>query len=305
MAFAHNVVDAEGAARMKQRLSPWRLDRRVSRAIGRMRDTAPGRLAIKMSEDGAFNWAVVIAWHFLQSLFPIALVMAGVLGVALGYVGVTSRDVYRTVASIIPDPGAQRQVLAALARFHEQSGAFFLVGFAILLWSGAGLFRSMENGFAAIYRTRPRSLLDSITMSVGMVLLLTVVGGLMLATTSLLSVLNLLPNLPALLVNRSIDVVLQAVLGAVTGFSLFLAIYLVVPNRRDRFGTVWLGAAIAGALFEVLSLSFPVYVRLTGAGSVYGKTFGLLFLLMVYFYCLGIVTMVGAEVNALRHRDVA
>ena len=31
---------------------------------------------------------------------------------------------------------------------------------------------------------------------------------------------------------------------------------------------------------------------------------GLLNLLMVYFYCLGIVTMVGVEVNSFLHRDI-
>ena len=45
--------------------------------------TPPGRLFVKMGEDNAFNSAVVIAWNFLQSLFPIALVMAAVLGVGL------------------------------------------------------------------------------------------------------------------------------------------------------------------------------------------------------------------------------
>jgi hypothetical protein len=32
-----------------------------------------------------------------------------------------------------------------------------------------------------------------------------------------------------------------------------------------------------------LSLVFPLYLRLTDGGSTYGKTFGILFLLMVYF----------------------
>ncbi|MFI5282097.1 MAG: YihY/virulence factor BrkB family protein [Candidatus Dormibacterales bacterium] len=276
-----------------------------SRTSDRLLRTAPGRLATKMGEDGAFNWAVVIAWQFLQSLFPIALVMAGVLGVVLGYVGVTSHEVYRTVASIIPDAGAQRQVLAALSTFHQQSGAFFVVGFVVLVWSGAGLFRAMENGFAAIYRTRSRSLGKSVFMSVGMVFLLVVLGGVMLLSTTFLSLPSDLPYLPDLLAHRAIDVALHAALGAGVGFLLFLAIYIVVPNRRDRFAAVWPGAALAGVLFEALSLSFPLYVRLTRTGATYGKTFGLLFLLMLYFYGLGIVTMIGAEVNSMRDKSAS
>jgi len=74
-------------------------------------------------------------------------------------------------------------------------------------------------------------------------------------------------------------------------------------GRVDRTGASEFGKtslqATGGALFEGLSLIFPLYLRLTGAGSGYGKTFGLLFLLMLYFYYIGIVTMLGVEVNSL------
>jgi membrane protein len=267
--------------------------------IDQLMKTPPGRLLVKMGEDNAFNWAVIIAWNFLQSLFPIALVMAAVLGVGLGYIGVSSHQVYGTVASIIPDASAQQQVFATLNTFQQKSGIFFLVGFAGLVWSGAGLFRTMEQGFAVIYHTRQRPLIKGVLMSVGMVLVLTVFGGLMLVTTTLLGLLNQLPYLPTVLANGAVDFVLQVVVGVGTGFLLFLAIYYVVPNRRQDWGKVWIGAALAGLLFEALSLVFPLYLRVTGGGSTYGKTFGLLFLLMVYFYFLGIVTMVGFEVNSL------
>ena len=267
--------------------------------VDRLMKTPPGRLVVKMGDDQAFNWAVIIAWNFLQSLFPIALVMAAVLGVGLGYIGVSSHLVYETVASIIPDANAQKEVLATLNTFQQRSGIFFLVGFVGLVWSGAGLFRTMEQGFAVIYHTRQRALVKGVLMSVGMVFLLTVFSGLMLVTTTLLGLLNQLPYLPTVLANGAVDFALQVVLGVGTGFLLFLAIYYVVPNRRQDWGKVWIGAALAGVLFEGLSLLFPLYLRLTGGGSTYGKTFGLLFLLMVYFYFLGIVTMVGFEVNSL------
>ena len=193
-------------------------------------------------------------------------------------------------------------MLATLNTFHQKSGIFFLIGFAGLVWTGVLLFRTMEQAFAVVYHTRQRPLIKGVLMSVGMVLLLTVFGGLMLVTTTLLGLLNQLPYLPTVLANKAVDFVLQVVLGVGTGFLLFVAIYYVVPNRRLDWGKVWIGAALAGALFEGLSLVFPLYLRLTGGGSTYGKTFGLLFLLMIYFYFLGLVTMVGVEVNSLFDR---
>jgi len=267
--------------------------------IKRLMASPPGRLWAKMNQDNAFNWAVILAWNFLQSLFPIVLVVAAVLGLALGFVGVGSGQIYHTVASMIPDPKAQKDTFTALNSFHQKSGLFFIIGFVGLVWSGTSLFRAMEQAFAVIYHTRQRPMLKGILMSVGMVVLLTVFGGLMLVTTTLLGLLNQLPYLPLLLANGVVDFVLQIVIGGLSGFVLYLAMYYVVPNRRMDWGSVWIGAALAGALFEGLSLIFPLYLRLTGAGSGYGKTFGLLFLLMLYFYYIGIVTMLGVEVNSL------
>jgi len=265
----------------------------------RLMESPPGRLWAKLGEDNAFNWAVIIAWNFLQSLFPIVLVMAALLGLFLGFVGVDSRQVYGTVLSIIPDPNAQHQALAALNTFHQRSGIFFLVGFVGLIWSGSGLFRSMEQAFAVLYHTRQRPLVKGVLMSVGMVFLLTVFGGLMLVTTTLLGLVNQLPYLPSVLANAMVAFLVQAAIGVLAGFLLYLCIYFVVPNRHQSWGKVWVGALFAGVLFEAISLLFPLYLRLTGASAAYGKTFGLLFLLMIYFYFLGIVTMVGAEVNSL------
>src|SRR5947209_1444841 len=165
--------------------------------VRRLQETMPGKLFRKLGEDQAFNWAVLIAWNLLQSLFPILLVMAAVLGVALGWIGVGSQEVYGTVISVIPDPAAQRQALSALSLFHQKSGIFLLVGFVGLVWSGAGVFRTMEQAFAVIYHTRQRSLIKGVLMSIAMVLLLTVFGGLMLTSTTLLGLLNQLPYLPS------------------------------------------------------------------------------------------------------------
>jgi membrane protein len=264
-------------------------------------ESLPGRLFTKMSEDNAFTWATVLAWNFLLSLFPIVLVIAAVLGVGLGFLGVRSGAIYHTVAALIPDTKAQKDTFNALNNFHQQSGIFFLLGFAGLVWSGTGLFRAMEQAFAVIYHTRQRPLLKGIAMSVGMVLLLTVFGGLMLVSTTLLGLVNQVPYLPSLLANGSVDFAVQVAVGSLSGFVLYLAIYFVVPNKKMRWGSIWIGAALAGALFEILSLIFPLYLRLTGVGAGYGKTFGLLFLLMLYFYYIGLVTMLGVEVNSLLH----
>src|SRR5207302_6433516 len=156
--------------------------------------------------------------------------------------GVGSDQVYRTVLSIIPDTAAQREAFNALSFFHQKSGIFFLVGFVGLIWSGSALFRSMEQAFAAIYKVKQRPLPKGVLMSVGMVILFTVLAGVMLLTSLLLGLLNQLPFLPAILHQGVVAFGVQLLIGLAAGFLLFLCIYYVVPNRKQDWGKVWPGA---------------------------------------------------------------
>src|SRR5207302_958507 len=151
--------------------------------LSRLTESLAGRLVRKFLADQAPNWAVIIAWSALFSLFPMILVMAAAIGFVLGFVGVESARVYTLVLSIIP--GCLNSPAAALA--------------------------------------------------------------------------------------------LQLLLGVAAGCLLFGAIYYVVPNRRQELRKVWPGSLVAGVLFELLTLLFPLYLRLTGSSNTYGKTFGLVF----------------------------
>jgi membrane protein len=268
--------------------------------IDRLRRSLPGRLVTKLQADQAPNWALIIAWNALFSLFPMVLVAAAVLGLVLGWIGVGSSTVYSTVLSVIPnDNKARADALSALSTFHQKDGIFFVVGFAGLLWAGGALFNAMQAAFVVIYRTRPRALARQFLVSLGMVLAFTVLAGAIVCTSALLSIVDQLPFLPAALHHAYVALPLQFGLGAAAGWLLFLLIYWVVPNRRRRWPEVWPGALLAGVLFEVLTLLFPTYLRLTGSSDAYGKTFGLMFMLLTFAYFFGLITILGAELNSL------
>src|SRR5204862_3308119 len=80
---------------------------------------------------------------------------------------------------------------------------------------------------------------------------------------------------------------------------LFGSMYYVIPNRRQQLRKVIPGALLAGILFEAITLLFPLYLELNKGLNQYGKTFGLLFVLMTFFFFLGLITMIGVEVNSV------
>lgn len=267
--------------------------------IETLKSSLPGRLALKFSEDRGINWAVQIAWSALLALFPMILVMVSILGLVMSRAGVTSDHLYQNILAILPAQQAQGDAIKALTAFKRQSGPLALAGFAGLLVSGSALFGAMEQAFAIIYHTRPRRFVRQKLMSFGMILVFTVLAGVSVGGSALLPVLSQLPFAPAGLGAGPVVWLIQAATGVVSGLMLFFSIYYVVPNRRQEFRQVWPGALLAGVLFEVLTLLFPLYLTINKGINAYGQQFGLMFLLMTFFFFLGIITMVGVEFNSV------
>lgn len=268
--------------------------------MGRLMDTVPGRVIRKFLEDQAPNWAALIAWNALLAMFPIVIFAASLLGYALRLFGKANEVVYTTIFSAIPgDVHQQQELVKAVSGVKSQSGILFIVGLVGLLWGGAALFGVMEQAFAVIYHTTPRDFVRQKLIAFGMVFLFTVLLGVAVATSAALPALKNIPNIPEFLYSGVAAFILQVIVGTTAGFLLFGSIYYVIPNRKQQFRKVVPGALVAGILFELVTLVFPLYLSLNKGINQYGATFGLFFLLMTFFFFIGLITMVGVEVNSV------
>jgi membrane protein len=271
---------------------------RAQRAQRSFMSSLPGRVVLVFTEKQAPNWAVLLAWNLLFAMIPIALLLIALLGFVLHFAGVTQKVLYTDIVGVMPSASARGEVLKALQGARQNTGIFFVLGLVGFVWSGASLFSTMDQAFAAMFGVPPRDMVRQKLMSIGMMLLFVVFVGLTLVTSSALPLLQYIPLLPDVLKGGG-SVVLQALLGLLAGVLLFGSIYFVVPNKPQRLSQVWLGALLAGLLFELLTFLFPIYLHFTGGGSTYGPLFGLFFLLMTYAYFLGLITMFGAALNAV------
>jgi membrane protein len=260
--------------------------------------TPPGRAALIFTQKKGPNWAVLLAWNALTAMFPILLLLIALLGFALGVIGFDKQALVTSLISVMPSDYARQETLDALRVVRQNSGIFFIFGLVSFVWTGSGLFSTMDQAFASVFGVPQRSFLPQKLMSIGMMLLFVVLVGATLLSSSVLPLLKYVPLLPGWLSGGVGTVALQGLLGVVAGVVLFGAIYFVVPNRPQRFTDVWPGALVAGVLFELLTLLFPVYLHFTGGGNTYGKTFGLFLLLLGYAYFLGLIVMLGASFNA-------
>jgi membrane protein len=263
------------------------------------KNSIPGKLATKIGEDKAINWATLIAWSALLAMFPILLVGASIVGFVLSAAGLNEKQVVDSVAGAIQDPNFRTIVEQALTSFKHQSGIFAIVGLVGLMFGGSALFGSMEQGFAIIYHTSPRSFIQQKLLGMAMIIPFSILVGVAIGSSAALPALANLDFVPAFLTHGPAALVLQIALGVLTGFMLFALIYFIVPNRRQEWDKVWPGAALAGVLFEAVVLLFPLYLEVNKGIQNYGKTPALFLTLMTLFFFLGIVTMVGVEFNSV------
>jgi membrane protein len=269
-------------------------------AIEVLKGTLPGRVALKFTEDNGPNHAKLIAWNTLQAVFPILLFTAAALGFVLSGFGFRASELYTAVLSALPSDAVRQETAKALDGAVRARGLLLLVALAGLLWSGSGLFGAMEQTFDVVYRAPQRSAPRRLLMSFAMMLLFTLLAGAIVLSSTLLAALGQLPYHREVLSWGPVPLAIQLGAGVAIGFVLFSAVFFVVPNRRQRLSGVWPGALVSAVLFEVVTLAFPLYLRFARTNT-YGKTFGLLLVVMLFFYVVGLIVMVGLELNTVLH----
>jgi membrane protein len=265
-------------------------------AAGAM-DTFPGKVVRKFIEDQSPSWAILIAWNALFSMFPILLLVIAVLGLVVG--GHEGSSTVQNLVGAIPDKNAQQSILSGLAHVHQASGIFFIVGLLGLIWGGSALFGTMDMAFAVLYHTKQRDFLHQKLMAIFMIALFTVFVLASTLTSSVLPALGHVAGSPPFLRSGAGRFILQVIIGIVAGTILFGSIYFVVPNRRQSWRKVWPGALGAGVLFELISLLFPLYLTLNKGINQYGSFFALFFVMLMFFYFFGLITLLGVEINAV------
>lgn len=261
----------------------------------RLKKTFVVRVLSRYAGRNGPNQATLVAWNLLFAVFPIIILAVTLAGLVFRDPA-GGREVAKAVASVLPK-GRGSVVLQALQKFHRDSGWLAIIGILGLVWSGTSLFGAMDQGFAAISEGKSRSFLPQKLMSVGMIVLFTVLAVPVVLSSSLLAGLEKLGGLPVWLHSGYIALILQIVASVIVGTILFTAIYSLVPHQRRRLGASLLGGAAAGLIFEGLSLAFPLYFRLEHGFSTYGSTFGLFFLVLAYAFLVAQITVLGYAVT--------
>jgi membrane protein len=278
------------------RLAPLR------RSYDAVSDSGIGRFLGRLLEDNVPRLAVLLAWGSLTTLLPLLITVSGFGSLILRDPTVANRLSQMLTQAL---PGASAELAErALEQARERGVAAGVIGLVLLIWNGTSFFANLESVVNIVYRVEDRNLVVQRLLGLGILLATSVVlalstvlatfGSIVDSTSEYL--LNLVPD--AAVSHPALTEVLGWLVPQVAIVLSFLALYRILPNCRLSWREVLPGAAASAVGFFLILRLFPLYLSLFGRGFEIYAAFGSFLLLMFWTYLLGIVLVVGVEINA-------
>jgi len=257
----------------------------------------------KINNDWIFNWSSALAYTLMTSIVPIFLVILAIGGFILGAISpVSLAALERTLASGLPGGagGAGGQIVnVALQQLNESAGVFLLIGIFGAIIAGSGLFLSLESVFGIVFRLNNRDPIPQRLMAVGMVLLYVLLVPIVVIASVAPGALRSALHIGQQDAGGNFFLeVLGLLIAFVTAYLFFGVIYYVVPNRRMKFGEIWMGTLVSAVLLLLYELAFPIYSSLFLKNN-YGSIVGVVIVFLIFFYYLAFILVLGAEIISM------
>lgn len=248
-------------------------------------------------EDEVFARAAELSYYFLLALFPLLIFLTSVIGFLPG-----ARDSLLNGVARVAPPDALKLVRDTLDDVvSHRSGGLLSLGLIASIWaasSGVASLMSALNTAYEVKETRPlwkrRPVAIGLTIAMGVL----VIGG---------SLLIMLGHRLGNWLERTLEIsaavaFLSTLLGILVGFLLLLGgialLYYFGPNVKRAARPVKPGALFASTGIVIGSLLFSFYLRVAPSASATYGSLGAVVTLMLWLYLMGLMLLIGGEINS-------
>jgi membrane protein len=253
-----------------------------------------GLFVKKVLDDQAPNLAALLAWGTLSAILPLLL---GILSLA----GLVLRDqntldkVYNALYGVLPSDatGPISGVLDSMRQGSAAPAGIFAI--LLLLITGSSFFSNMASVFDQAYHVQGRNAVLERVVGLCMLIISAV---LLIASTLAAGVSSLVTSLPGVLpIGPLLGQVIGWSISIISVFVLFALIYRVLPNAKQTWHDVVPGTLLSSVLLLLVTQLFPLYVKVFPPNHAYA-VFGVFLLFTFWLYLVGLVFVLGAELNA-------
>ncbi|HWV24321.1 MAG TPA: YihY/virulence factor BrkB family protein [Thermomicrobiales bacterium] len=256
------------------------------------------------TRSNAGDLAASIAYHALIAMVPMFFLLVGVGGLFLKSDAVLHQAV-EIIQTVFPAGTGSRDAFEAALDARRNSGLISLVSLMGFAWAGTGLISSMARGMNRVYGVRNASYVKEKQRGfvvIFLFLLFFFIATLASIAPTVLLQRNLPEALDKWLLSTRFNQIVAYLVAFFSAVMLFLVIYRIVPNARQRLLDVVPGTLAAGLLFVLLTQSFPIYIELVGGVNRYGQLLGLISLIVATLYFLAHIILFGSYINATWQR---
>jgi membrane protein len=252
------------------------------------------------SEDKVPKLSASLAYTTIFSLAPMMIVLISLAGFFLGREAVTGQLFHQISGLVGTESAAQVQDMIKNASLSGKSTISLIIGIVTLLIGATSMFGEMQDSINGIWgvKVHPKAGFKAVVInrliSFGMVATL---GFLLLASlvaTSLIEGLGsrLQHAMPG--VSVAVLYIINLVLTVGITTVLFAGVFKLLPDVKNRWKDVWIGAGMTAILFLIGKFLIGLYISKSDLASTYG-TAGSLIVLLVWIYYSAFILYFGAE----------
>jgi membrane protein len=263
----------------------------------------PGWMIRGYQNANAGDLAAAVAFNGMVILIPTFFLLISIAGLFL-----KSERVFLTTLQgsiwILPSRDAQEALEQALNARGNSGwfGALSLIGFA---WVGTSFVSCLARSMNRIYGVRNAGYVNEKQRGFFVILIFAVLFLLTLVSSTVPSFF-VGADLPLYFrqwaLSESGGQFISYAIAMISALVLFGTIYRVVPNAGQHLLDIWPGALTAAILFVLMAQIFPIYIRMLGGANRYGVAFGLVSLMVAWFYVLAHVILFSTYINATYQR---
>ena len=249
------------------------------------------------NEDNVFGRAAELAYYFLLALFPMLIFLTSLVGFMPG----AQENIINAIGKAAPP-----QVMDLVRQFmhdviENRSGGLLSFGILGTIWAASNGVSSVMDTLNTAYDAKEsRSFIKKRLVAIGLTIALSVlvVGG---------TVLIMFGDRFAEWLGGALGLgaafttawkVFDYILGLALLFIGIELIYYFGPNVKQEWKWITPGAIFAVAGLIVSSLGFSFYLRYAPDYSATYGSLGAVIILLLWLYILGVVLLVGGEINS-------
>jgi membrane protein len=254
----------------------------------------------QINEDDIFNGAAALSFYLLLALFPAMIFLLSMIP----YLPIENlhQAIMDFIGQVLPEESAGMLSGVVAEVTENKSSGLLSFGIIATIWtSSAGLYAIMQqlNKTNDIKEKRP------FWKARGTSILMTLVFGIMvLGAFALIVFGGVLQNflagqfgyqsvlVPTFAILRWVVIAMLLLLG-------FAVIYHYGPDVKKPFQLISVGSVVGVLLLGLASIVFQYYVsNFANYAATYGSI-GAVIILMLYLYIMGVVILLGSEINVL------